>query len=87
MMVRVPYFRHIPRPPRGDRGLDVTIVPAIERGVNEHEIGRIVDFAAAARISRSPAAGPVAFHRSRLFVSGNILKTSSNVASLGIDGR
>ena len=26
-------------------GLDVTIVPAIERGVNEHEIGRIVDFA------------------------------------------
>jgi uncharacterized radical SAM superfamily Fe-S cluster-containing enzyme len=26
-------------------GLNVTIVPAIERGVNEHEIGRIVDFA------------------------------------------
>jgi uncharacterized radical SAM superfamily Fe-S cluster-containing enzyme len=26
-------------------GLDVTIVPAIERGVNEHEIGRIVEFA------------------------------------------
>jgi len=26
-------------------GLTVTIVPAIERGVNEHEIGRIVDFA------------------------------------------
>lgn len=26
-------------------GLDVTIVPAIERGINEHEIGRIVDFA------------------------------------------
>ena len=25
-------------------GLDVTIVPAIERGVNEHEIGRIVEF-------------------------------------------
>jgi uncharacterized radical SAM superfamily Fe-S cluster-containing enzyme len=27
------------------RGLGVTLVPAIERGVNEHEIGRIVDFA------------------------------------------
>ena len=26
-------------------GLSVTIVPAIERGVNEHEIGRIVEFA------------------------------------------
>jgi len=26
-------------------GLNVTIVPAIERGVNEHEIGRIIDFA------------------------------------------
>src|SRR5258708_1402563 len=26
-------------------GLDVTIVPAIERGVNEHEIGRIAEFA------------------------------------------
>ena len=26
-------------------GLDVTIVPAIERGVNEHEIGRIIEFA------------------------------------------
>lgn len=26
-------------------GLDVTIVPAIERGVNEHEIGRLVEFA------------------------------------------
>jgi len=26
-------------------GLNVTIVPAIERGVNEHEVGRIVDFA------------------------------------------
>ncbi len=26
-------------------GLDVTIVPAIERGINEHEIGRIVEFA------------------------------------------
>lgn len=28
-------------------GLNVTIVPAIERGVNEHEIGRIVEFAIA----------------------------------------
>src|SRR5262249_2175290 len=26
-------------------GLNVTIVPAIERGVNEHEIGRIIEFA------------------------------------------
>lgn len=26
-------------------GLSVTLVPAVERGVNEHEIGRIVDFA------------------------------------------
>src|SRR5712691_7648414 len=26
-------------------GLGVTIVPAIERGVNEHEIGRIIEFA------------------------------------------
>jgi uncharacterized radical SAM superfamily Fe-S cluster-containing enzyme len=26
-------------------GLNVTLVPAIERGVNEHEIGKIVDFA------------------------------------------
>jgi 7,8-dihydro-6-hydroxymethylpterin dimethyltransferase len=26
-------------------GLNVTIVPAIERGVNEHEVGRIIDFA------------------------------------------
>jgi 7,8-dihydro-6-hydroxymethylpterin dimethyltransferase len=28
-------------------GLNVTIVPAIERGVNEYEVGRIVDFAIA----------------------------------------
>ena len=26
-------------------GLDVILVPAIERGVNEHEVGRIIDFA------------------------------------------
>jgi hypothetical protein len=28
-----------------DIGLNVTLVPAIERGVNEHEIGKIIDFA------------------------------------------
>jgi uncharacterized radical SAM superfamily Fe-S cluster-containing enzyme len=28
-------------------GLHVTLVPAIERGINEHEIGRIIDFAIA----------------------------------------
>jgi uncharacterized radical SAM superfamily Fe-S cluster-containing enzyme len=27
------------------RGLSVTLVPAIERGVNEHEIGKIIEFA------------------------------------------
>src|SRR5260370_31407406 len=26
-------------------GLSVTLVPAIERGVNEHEVGKIIDFA------------------------------------------
>ena len=26
-------------------GLNVTIVPAIERGVNEHEVGKIIEFA------------------------------------------
>jgi uncharacterized radical SAM superfamily Fe-S cluster-containing enzyme len=26
-------------------GLNVTLVPAVERGVNEHEVGRIIDFA------------------------------------------
>ena len=26
-------------------GIDVTLVPAIERGINEHEVGRIIDFA------------------------------------------
>ncbi len=26
-------------------GINVTLVPAIERGVNEHEVGRIIDFA------------------------------------------
>ena len=29
----------------GEIGLSVTLVPAVERGVNEHEIGKIVDFA------------------------------------------
>lgn len=28
-----------------EAGLDVTLVPAIERGVNDHEVGAIVDFA------------------------------------------
>jgi uncharacterized radical SAM superfamily Fe-S cluster-containing enzyme len=28
-----------------EKGLTVTLVPAIERGVNEHEIGKIIDFA------------------------------------------
>ena len=28
-----------------DIGLNVTLVPAIERGVNEHEVGKIIDFA------------------------------------------
>src|SRR5258708_18876283 len=30
---------------RAAAGLHVTLVPAIERGVNEHELGRIIDFA------------------------------------------
>ena len=45
-------------------GLNVTIVPAIERGVNEHEIGKIVDFAI-----RHPAISGInfqpAFHTGR----------------------
>ena len=28
-----------------EAGLDVTLVPAVERGVNEHEVGAIIDFA------------------------------------------
>jgi uncharacterized radical SAM superfamily Fe-S cluster-containing enzyme len=45
-------------------GLRVTLVPAIERGVNEHEVGRVVDFAishpAVRRINFQPA-----FHAGR----------------------
>lgn len=37
-------------------GLKATLVPAIERGVNEHEIGRIVDFAI-----KHPAVGGIVF--------------------------
>ena len=29
----------------GQIGLSVTLVPAVERGVNEHEVGKIIDFA------------------------------------------
>ena len=45
-------------------GLNVTIVPAIERGVNEHEIGRIVDFAIAHPAVRGVNFQP-AFHAGR----------------------
>ena len=45
-------------------GLNVTIVPAIERGVNEHEIGRLVDFAIAHPAIRGINFQP-AFHAGR----------------------
>jgi uncharacterized radical SAM superfamily Fe-S cluster-containing enzyme len=45
-------------------GLHVTLVPAIERGVNEHEIGRIVDFAIAHPAVRGINFQP-AFHAGR----------------------
>jgi uncharacterized radical SAM superfamily Fe-S cluster-containing enzyme len=45
-------------------GLNVTIVPVIERGVNEHEIGRIVDFAIAHPAVRGINFQPV-FHAGR----------------------
>jgi uncharacterized radical SAM superfamily Fe-S cluster-containing enzyme len=45
-------------------GLHVTLVPAIERGVNEHEIGRIVDFAIAHPAVRGINFQP-AFHTGR----------------------
>jgi hypothetical protein len=45
-------------------GLNVTIVPAIERGVNEHEIGRIVDFAIEHPAIRGVTFQP-AFHAGR----------------------
>ncbi len=45
-------------------GLHVTLVPAIERGVNEHELGRIVDFAIAHPAVRGINFQP-AFHTGR----------------------
>lgn len=45
-------------------GLDVTIVPAIERGVNEQEVGRIVEFAIAHPAIRGVTFQP-AFHAGR----------------------
>jgi len=45
-------------------GLSVTLVPAIERGVNEHEIGRIIDFAIAHPAVRGINFQP-AFHAGR----------------------
>ena len=45
-------------------GLNVTIVPAIERGVNEHEIGRIVEFAIGHPAIRGITFQP-AFHAGR----------------------
>jgi tetraether lipid synthase len=45
-------------------GLSVTLVPAIERGVNEHEIGRIVDFAISHPAVRGVNLQP-AFHAGR----------------------
>jgi len=45
-------------------GLNVTLVPAVERGVNEHEIGRIVDFAIAHPAVRGINFQP-AFHAGR----------------------
>ena len=45
-------------------GLDATIVPAIERGVNEHEIGAIVEFAIAHPAVRGVNFQP-AFHAGR----------------------
>src|SRR5258708_4996807 len=45
-------------------GLDVTIVPAIERGVNEHEIGRLVEFAIEHPAIRGISFQP-AFHAGR----------------------
>jgi hypothetical protein len=47
-----------------DIGLSVTIVPAIERGVNEHEIGRIIEFAIKHPAVRGVTFQP-AFHAGR----------------------
>lgn len=46
------------------RGLHVTLVPAIERGVNDHEVGRIVEFAIGHRAVRGINFQP-AFHAGR----------------------
>ena len=45
-------------------GLYVTLVPAIERGVNEHEVGRIIDFAVSHPAVRGVNFQP-AFHAGR----------------------
>ena len=47
-----------------EAGLNVTLVPAIERGVNEHEIGRIIDFAIGHKAVRGINFQP-AFHAGR----------------------
>lgn len=45
-------------------GLNVTLVPAIERGVNEHEVGKIIDFAISHRAVHGINFQP-AFHAGR----------------------
>ena len=45
-------------------GLSVTLVPAVERGVNEHEVGKVVDFALAHPAVRGVNFQP-AFHAGR----------------------
>jgi uncharacterized radical SAM superfamily Fe-S cluster-containing enzyme len=45
-------------------GLNVTLVPAVERGVNEHEVGRIIDFAISHPAVRGVNFQP-AFHAGR----------------------
>ncbi|HTT04456.1 MAG TPA: radical SAM protein [Steroidobacteraceae bacterium] len=47
-----------------ERGLNVTLVPAIERGVNDQEVGRIIDFAIAHPAVRGINFQP-AFHTGR----------------------
>lgn len=47
-----------------DAGLYVTLVPAIERGVNEHEVGKIIDFAVSHPAVRGINFQP-AFHAGR----------------------
>jgi 7,8-dihydro-6-hydroxymethylpterin dimethyltransferase len=48
----------------GAAGLNVTLVPAVERGVNEHEVGRIIDFAIQHPAVRGISFQP-AFHAGR----------------------